>query len=312
MNQKLLAASVTGFLCMVALFADQDYDLRINGDFRGAASNAVIAPGWTASTGAVTRIQQSNDFDEFCLEIRADSQKAASVYSDLLPIRGNLLKVEADIRGSGIASVGFLAFDAAKKPLQGNTRSYKAAAYWGKVKNYFTISDPNTRFVKIVLTAEKGSVITFGDVEAELKVQYGHHSASTPSANSVPTSAVSVVESVVAAAPAVTQMVPAQPLIYDKLYSLKQISRTVCQATVPLRGEVEFELEEDVDKGHYWTISSYDSSICRVEIKHDRDGIWPFRYDKAEIDLKGIAPGTTTVVFTYPDGKSFSVIFTVR
>ena len=132
MNQKLLAASVTGFLCMGALFADQDYDLRINGDFRGAASNAVIAPGWTASTGAVTRIQQSNDFDEFCLEIRADSQKAASVYSDLLPIRGNLLKVEADIRGSGIASIGFLAFDAAKKPLQGNTRSYKAAAYWGK------------------------------------------------------------------------------------------------------------------------------------------------------------------------------------
>ena len=81
---------------------------------------------------------------------------------------------------------------------------------------------------------------------------------------------------------------------------------------MPLRGDVDFELEEDADKGHYWTISSYDSSICQVEIKHDRDGIWPFRYDKAEIDLKGIAPGTTTVVFTYPDGKSFSVIFTVR
>ena len=105
---------------------------------------------------------------------------------------------------------------------------------------------------------------------------------------------------------------PARMLIHDKLYSVDSISNTVCRATVPLRGEIDFDLEEDASEGLYWTVSSYDANICRVEMKHDRGGIWPFRYDKAEIELKGVAPGTTTVVFTYPDGKTFSVLFTVR
>ena len=72
------------------------------------------------------------------------------------------------------------------------------------------------------------------------------------------------------------------------------------------------ELEEEASEGLYWAISSYDPNICRVEMEHDRGGVWPFRYDKAEIDLKGVAPGTTTVVFTRPDGKTFRVLFTVR
>ena len=47
-------------------------------------------------------------------------------------------------------------------------------------------------------------------------------------------------------------------------------------------------------------------------MEHDRDGVWPFRRDQAEIELKGMARGTTTVLFSYPDGKSFRIHFTVR
>ncbi len=109
-----------------------------------------------------------------------------------------------------------------------------------------------------------------------------------------------------------TPVVATQMLINDRYYRLGEISQTVCQAIVPFRGDVDFEIEEDASRGQYWTIASYDPNICRVEMEHDSDGTWPFRHDKVEIELKGIGIGTTTVVFSYPDGRTFSVLFTVR
>ena len=320
MIRKLFLFTTLGALCALPSFADDDFDLRINGDFRGAAVNAALAPGWTTAQGnGSTKIVPGGDFDEFGLEVRAAAQSAKSIYSDFHPVAGNLLKIESEVKGSGIATVGFAAFDAAKNPLPGSAQSYQASPYWSKTKNYFTISDPNVKFVRIVLTAEKGAAVTFQDVEAEFKRTHA-----VPAGNAVPAAA-QVVVPPAAPAPAVvpapapaavaSPAVPAAParmLIHDKLYSVDSISNTVCRATVPLRGEIDFDLEEDASEGLYWTVSSYDANICRVEMKHDRGGIWPFRYDKAEIELKGVAPGTTTVVFTYPDGKTFSVLFTVR
>lgn len=323
MFQKLLLFTALGACCALPSFADDDIDLRINGDFRGAAVNAATAPGWTVAVGnGSTRIIRGNDFDEFGIEVTAAAQSAKSIYSDFHPVAGNLLKIESEVKGSGVATVGFAAFDAAKKPLPGSAQSYQASPYWSKTKNYFTLSDPNVKFVKIVLTAEKGAAVTFQDVEAEFKL-----TRAVPAGNPVPAAVPAAAQVVVppaapvasvaapatpVAAPALPATAPVRMLIHDKLYSVSSISNTVCQATVPLRGEIDFDLEEDASEGLYWTVSSYDANICRVEMKHDRGGIWPFRYDKAEIELKGVAPGTTTVVFAYPDGKTFSVLFTVR
>ncbi len=320
MIQKILLFATLGAICALPSFADDDIDLRINGDFRGAAVNAATAPGWTVAAGnGSTRIVRGNDFDEFGIEVTAAAQSAKSIYSDFHPVAGNLLKIESKVKGSGVATVGFAAFDAAKKPLPGSAQSYQASPCWSKTKNYFTLSDPNVKFVKIVLAAEKGAAVTFRDVEAEFKparaVLSGNPvAAAVPAAAQVvaPPAAPAASVAAPAAVPAIPATAPVRMLIHDKLYSISSISNTVCQATVPLRGEIDFDLEEDASEGLYWTVSSYDANICRVEMKHDRGGIWPFRCDKAEIELKGVAPGTTTVVFAYPDGKTFSVLFTVR
>lgn len=293
--QKLLIAFTLGALTLSSVSADES-DLRINGDFRGSALHSATAPGWTVLPGeGATKIVRGEDFDEFSVEIAASAQGAKSVCSDFHPVAGNTLKLEVEIKGSGTASVGFLAFDAARRPLPGRVQTCQAAVYWTKIKTYFPVTDPAIRFVKIILTAEKGSTVTFGDVEAEFK-RTTQQTAGTS----------------IAVPPALPAAVPARPLIHKRFYALNRITGETLSATVPLKGEIDFELEENADRGEYWTITSYDANICRIEMEHDRDGIWPFRYDKAEIELKGIAPGTTTVVFTHSSGKSFKVLFTVR
>ena len=46
-------------------------------------------------------------------------------------------------------------------------------------------------------------------------------------------------------------------------------------------------------------------------MEYDRDGVRPFRYDNTEIEQKGLAPGTSRIVFNYP-GKTFVAHMTVR
>lgn len=310
MISKIFLFATLGAICALPTFADDDVDLRINGDFRGAAANAATAPGWTASAGnGSTRVVRGNDFDEFGIEVNAAAQSAKSVLSDFHPVSGNLLKIESEVKGSGVATVGFAAFDGAKNPLSGSAQSCQASPYWSKTRNYFSITNPDVKFIRIVLTAEKGAAVTFQDVEAEFKRLH-----TVPAGPSLPAAAQVIVPPAATAAVQVAQtaLPPVPILIQNKLYSLDRIADFTCQATVPLRGEIDFELEEDSSQGLYWAISSYDPNICRVEMEHDRGGIWPFRYDKTEIDLKGVAPGTTTVVFTRPDGKTFRIFFTVR
>ena len=59
----------------VSPFADDDYDLRLNGDFRGGNINAEVVPGWVAAAGdGSMKIIQGSDFDEFAAEISATAQ----------------------------------------------------------------------------------------------------------------------------------------------------------------------------------------------------------------------------------------------
>ena len=73
--------------------------------------------------------------------------------------------------------------------------------------------------------------------------------------------------------------------------------------------DIDFELGESVGSGCAWRVVSYDPAICRVKIEHDQDGVFPFRRDKAEIELKALGRGTTVVVFSTGE-KTFTVHFT--
>ena len=300
--KNFLFAALSGALCLCCVSADDDYDLRLNGDFRGAGANAALAPGWSVSPGdGSTRVIPGEDYDEFAIEITG-GRDGKTISTDFYPVHGNAVKLETEIKGSGAAQIGVAAFGADKKPLFTRTRIFNASTWWSTAKNVFRISEPEVKFVKIVLCAEPGSTIAFADVDAEFK---RYAVPSVPAQTPAP-----------AVAPQPAQTIPPTAtlpsVIHEKCYSLDEIGAIVRQATVPLGGEIDFALEEDASRAQYWTISSYDSAVCRVEIEHDREGIWPFRRDLAKIELKGVAKGTTTVLFTYPDGKNFQVQFTVR
>ena len=312
MISKLSLSAFAALLAFATVSADDDYDLRLNGDFRGTQLNATTVPGWTLTpAGGSARIVQGSDFDDFAVELQGAGQNAVAC-SDLHPAVGNLLKIEAEIKGTGSGTIGYAAFDANRNALPGVSVRVTAGAPWSAVKNSFPLTDSRIKFVQIVLTAEKGSTVAFGDVEAEFRNLPGNL-PSLPISGAVNVAGVPTPSGLqpVSAAPAPAPAA-ARQLIHNRRYALSDLTNVAYQATVPLRGEIDFELEENATKGEYWSITSYDSTICRVEMEHDRSGIWPFRRDQAEIELKGLKQGTTPVVFTYPDGRTFQVLFTVR
>lgn len=329
LKKLCIASSLVVCLGMTTAIADNDIDLRINGDFRGAALNSAMAPGWVLPAGAA-KIVRGSDFDEKAIELTADAGRAVSAFSDFIPVQGNTLKIEAELRGSGVGAFGFAAFDAAKNQLpDGNVIQYQAGPAWIKLKRYVQLSNSNIKFVRVVLTAEKNSVVTFGDIEGEFKTMPLRNSipqtsiipvAPAPQAKTMPAPApapqakpMPLPASIHQAVNTVTAVpVQAKLLINEKVYNIASAAENIYQAAIPLGEDIEFGLKEDISKNNYWNISSYDNRICRVKIAHDRDGIWPFRYDKAEIELKGVMPGTTQVVFANPAGKTFTVWLTVR
>ena len=83
------------------------------------------------------------------------------------------------------------------------------------------------------------------------------------------------------------------------------------ETSVPVGKDIDFDLGEEPSRGRSWQVVSYDPNICRVKLEHDRDGSFPFRRYKAEIELKAIRPGRTEVVFSCGK-KKFTVHFTAR
>ena len=87
--------------------ADDDIDLPINGDFRGAPSGYSPAPGWTLTAdGGTARVLPTTDRDEFLLELQAAPNRAQSVVSGLHPMPGGILKLKVKLSGTGTAEIG--------------------------------------------------------------------------------------------------------------------------------------------------------------------------------------------------------------
>ena len=163
----LTAAMVSAF----AAAADDDVDLPLNGDFRGAAVGRTCAPGWILNEQeGESRILATDDRDEFALELKALPDRAKTVRSELHQVPGNLLTLQIEVRGTGRAAFGFEALDDTRVKQTGSgSQAIALTGHEQKLKHVFALP-PQTRFVRILLTAEAGSAAVFQDVEAEVSV----------------------------------------------------------------------------------------------------------------------------------------------
>ena len=315
------------------LTAGNDVDLPVNGDFRGASSGYSPAPGWTLTAdGGGARILPTADVDDFALELTAAQGRSQSVVSELHSLPGNLLKLELKVRGTGSASAGYEAYDASRTVLVGSDRQTVAlAGYDQKFSRFFTLP-AQAKFIRIRLTAEPGSVAQFRDVDAD--VSLAPASAPAPAAGVMaappaPAPAPAPAAGVMAAPPAPAAVpapapvpaatpapaaapVPAgaQVLQHERYYRYGSLDPdTHFESSLPVGSDVEFELGESVSDRCVWRIVGYNPAVCRVKLKHDQDGFFPFRRDKAEIELKAVSRGSTDVVFTSGE-KKVTVHFT--
>jgi|GEM_PF-1712785 len=328
----LIAALALGTLVMAA---GDDIDLPINGDFRGTPSGYSPAPGWTLTAdGGSARILPTTDINDFCLELTAAPNRPQSVVSDMYVLPGNVLKLELKVSGTGTAMVGYETFDETQRTvLAAYQEIIQLSAYDQKFKRYFTLTVP-AKYIRIRLTAAAGSTARFRDVDADISV--AAYAAGTPAPAAVAAPAPAAVAApapaavaapapaaVAAPAPAATAApapaaapaataAPMQVLIHDKYYFYSSLGPDEhFEISLPVRSDIDFKLAEDPGRGLYWKVVSYDASICRVKLEHDRDGIFPFRYDKAEIELKALRPGRTDVVFVC-GGKKVTVHFSAQ
>ena len=324
-RQMLILGLGTALFSTAAVLADNDIDLPVNGDFRGAPSGYSPAPGWTLTPdGGGARILPGGDADEFALELQAAPGKSQSVVSSNFALAGSQLKLEFKTRGTGTASAGYELLDATGQTVVAADRRVIALSpYDQELKFYFPINAPGATLIRIRLTAEAGGTACFRDVDADMLI-YPAASAAQPGVIAAPpatpaaqpgviaaptTPAPATVAAPAAPAPAPAAVAPAPPaapttpapagaklLQHDRYYTYTFMDNdTHFEASLPCGSDIDFELGEDTNQ--YWRLVSNNPAVCRVKLKHESDGVFPFRRDKAEIELKAITPGKTDVVF---------------
>ena len=277
----------------VALCAVAGHDLPINGDFYGVPSGKHIVPGWSLNSRRGARLFPVKHGKQM-LELAASPAAPKIAFSELQPAGPSFLEVDAEVSGTGSASLGFEAYDATRtKLLQSGKQPWALTGISTEIKFNFQLTDPNIAFVRILLIAEPGSVARFYDVDAELK--YGAAPVPPPQVAPVPPPAP-------VPAPAARQT-----LMHEGFYALESLAPvTEFQVAVPAGRDVDFKLGEHPSRGQYWSLAgSYDARICRIEMKHKRKG-----YSYAKIELNAMYRGTTTVEFVNPAGKRVIVHFT--
>ena len=301
MNTKLMASAIcSAILISMTVQADHDRDLHINGHFRGAARGYSPAPGWTLTPdGGNAKILPGFKPGKFRLEIIASPDRPQSVVSDLHPFFGNTIEIKADISGRGYVSFGYEAFDQSGQQLiarENQTFTLSTGAEQ-QFKRYFNVTD-QARFIRVRLTAERGSVGIFRDVEAELKYIAAAPPSGTIAAPPPPgTVAAPPPPGTVAAPPPPPPVEVSAPTLQHQQYFELKTLRPVehFQTLLPVRGEIRFKLQNYPLRRQYWTVVSYDARICRISSRIDRDRIPPFRVDKTEFEVKALRPGDTTI-----------------
>ena len=260
----------TVFCCAVFTSAYAGIDLKIDGDFKHSAS-------WNNEKGQFTRIRV--DGDDFGVELAPESR----VISKLCPVKSDKIKLEAEVRGSGMGRLSYTAFDKDGKTIAFREDGIRFSAQARKSKVRARLNIPaQAAFVAVTLEAGANSRITFEDVEAEFEPPYRKD------------------------APVNGEV----PLTNERFYRLADLTALPFAATIAVGKDIDFELEET--QGKPWQVISCNSDLCRVKVEHDADGIWPLRHYKAEIEIDAVSPGETDIVFADPTGKKVVVKLTVK
>ena len=176
---KKLFAFVACFFAL-CLVADEDIDLKINGDFKGSKLNAAQPVYWVKNYAnnpkiGASRIIATNEPDEFALEVKTTAV-ATPFYS--LPHRakaGDRVKISIDAKGSGQIMFKCYVYDANQKYvgiLYGKPIKLTSSLFFSEYKEVITLHEfPGKNpigNVRIVFAALKDTNVVFKDVEAEL------------------------------------------------------------------------------------------------------------------------------------------------
>jgi len=82
----------------------------------------------------------------------------------------------------------------------------------------------------------------------------------------------------------------------NQRFFYRQIPATaVYSGSTMIGDEFELNLGEDPEKGIQWTVTAYTLPMCLVKVEHDREGFWPFLFDKAEVSILPKRPGISSV-----------------
>ena len=317
--KKICSALTLGVLLLApsAVKGDNDYDLPINGDFRGSSYGSYVVPGWQLTAdGRQAAILPTHDRDDFILELRATATRSQGAVSELHPVVGNTVKIEAKLSGSGSGAIGFTLYDANRNVIPGGEMyGFALSTVDQKITRYATITNSAAKFVQIQLRADVGAIARFRDVDAELKNTVLPSAPATVAAPAPAGTVVAAPAPATVAAPAPATVAAPAPvaapavetpaatptsarmLINDSYYTYGSLAEVEAfQVSLPVGSDIDFDFGEDSHNNLYWSVVSYDPSICRIKLEHERNGIYPITWDKAEFELKALRRGTTTIV----------------
>lgn len=263
--------SVLTVLAAVCLGAGED--IPVNGEFKGASGNNI--PGWSLRSGVVRAVTYG---DDNAVELQNDAELVSAKY----PVTGSQLELKAEVRGSGIGKVSYIIFDRSGNQLKHHADGIRFSAQRRKSKVRAMLNVPQeAAALSIVLSAAKGSTVIFEDVEAEFyrprPVIPGTHGT--------------------------------VPLVDERRYKLNDLENVTYSATLSPGRDIEFKLEES--ETAKWQIKSSGNRFCRVEMEHDRDGVWPFRRYDAEVEIKALRKGKCEVVLHHASGKEMKIAILV-
>ena len=270
-------AVFSGLIALCSLHAGDD--LLINGDFTNPSGSSLPVPGWTIERGKAARVKV--DKDDFGAKLSGNTK----LVSQLCAVTGDNVKLEAEVRGSGMGRVSFVAFDKAGKPIDFRQDGIRFSAQMreSKVRALLPIP-PQAHFIAVTLETAADAEIIFEDVEAEFE---------RPWRKAAPGDA-------------------AVALVDDRYYRFADLPAIPFAVTLKPGEDIEFSLE-NTPGGHWSSLCNTPSvPLYRTKSGPADDGVWPFRRHKQKFEIEAIQRGKVDITFTHTNGKRFVVKLTVK
>ena len=183
---KTRIAALTVIIAAGSLFAGEK--VEINGEFKQLNSAKTAPAGWvknfaTAKDIGTGKIVPAREKDENALQITTSKRHTPYYTGKAYPVKpGDTIKMEAEVKGSGIAELYFYLYDKGGFATSGRLARGKADAdQFTKIKGSYKIKETYTikrkgekvvvapASVRFVFGAAPKSDIVFENVEAEIE-----------------------------------------------------------------------------------------------------------------------------------------------